>query len=228
MKIIRLLRLAKLIKLLQSTNFNFYLYRIQDFFHLSAASANVIFIVLQVFFIAHLVTCTWWGVTTLLNSYTWYDDAAMVYTPLRGASFQDQYIACLYFMITSLTTTGYGDIVPVGDYDRIFMCFILMFAATVVAYIVANVTTVVDGANKQEIVASNRITEVSEFLRDKNCSTALTREIVDHFTQVRGVSCPTHHSRRWHAMGTVAHARALSPSPPPTRCSKTRRSTTRT
>ena len=42
------------------------------------------------------------------------------------------------------STTGYGDIVAVDDNERIVLCFIMMLAATVVAYIVANVTTVVD------------------------------------------------------------------------------------
>ena len=60
----------------------------------------------------------------------------------------------------------------------------LSLLATVVAFIVANVTTVVDSANKHETVSSDRITEVTEFLREKNCSGSLMREIVAHYTQV--------------------------------------------
>lgn len=105
-------------------------------------------------------------------------------TPTTLHSPQDQYVSSLYVMFTTLSTTGYGDIVPVDDYERIVMCFIMMLAATVVAFIVANVTTVVDSANKHETVTSDRITEINEFLREKNCSSALTREITAHFTQV--------------------------------------------
>ena len=57
-----------------------------------------------------------------------YDDLAYVYHGLRNAAFQDQYVASLYFMFTTLSTTGYGDMVPVDDYERIVLCFIMMLA----------------------------------------------------------------------------------------------------
>ena len=161
MKIIRLLRLAKLIKLLQSMNMNHYIYRLQDLLHLSTSTANLLFIscqvhshlsspffpplhlvssitlylhgqpplhllsgkvplplslplplrsliphpstpsfphlhllvfihllLPQVIFITHLVTCAWWGLSTVMSDYTWYDNPAMVYDPLRDAPFQ--------------------------------------------------------------------------------------------------------------------------------------------
>jgi len=74
-----LLRLAKFVKLLQTMNLNWYLYRLQDMMHLSTSSANLIFIVCQVMFIAHLVTCAWWGICTIMstNNYTWYDYLAV-------------------------------------------------------------------------------------------------------------------------------------------------------
>jgi hypothetical protein len=48
----------------------------------------LLFLPLQVMFITHLVTCAWWGLSTVMSEYTWYDNPAMVYDTLRDASFQ--------------------------------------------------------------------------------------------------------------------------------------------
>ena len=40
-------------------------------------------------------------------------------------------MASLYWTVTTLTTTGYGDIVPINDAERVLNVFIMVVGATV-------------------------------------------------------------------------------------------------
>ena len=51
--------------------------------------------------------------------------------------------------MTTLTTTGYGDIVPTNDSERVLNVFIMVVGATVFGYVVANVSTLVQSFNEQ-------------------------------------------------------------------------------
>eukprot|EP01083_Nonionella_stella_P212190 766541_1 len=54
-----------------------------------------------------------------------------------------KYIVSLYWMITTFTTVGYGDITPRTLIERIFASIIMMFGLASLAYLTANFTSVV-------------------------------------------------------------------------------------
>ncbi len=63
--------------------------------------------------------------------------------PSSESTFQDQYVAALYNTITTLSTMGYGDMVPVNTSERIVNIFVLVFGATMFSYVVANISDLV-------------------------------------------------------------------------------------
>ena len=99
--------------------------------------------VIKVIFFSHMISCMWWGLSTTISTRAWLDDPLMVYDPLRYAPFQQQYIASLYWTVTTLTTTGYGDITPENNAEYVLNICIMVMGATVFGYVVANVSTLV-------------------------------------------------------------------------------------
>ena len=63
--------------------------------------------------------------------------------PPTESTFQDQYVAALYNTITTLSTMGYGDMVPVNTSERIVNIFVLIFGASMFSYVVANISDLV-------------------------------------------------------------------------------------
>ena len=110
------------------------------FFHLST---SFMMTVIKVIFFSHMISCMWWGLSTTISTRAWLDDPLMVYDPLRYAPFQQQYIASLYWTVTTLTTTGYGDITPENNAEYVLNICIMVMGATVFGYVVANVSTLV-------------------------------------------------------------------------------------
>jgi CRP-like cAMP-binding protein len=183
-QLVRIARLLRFVKLLRIVNFIKLFYRLEDLLNISPAFLGLCATLIKVVFIAHLVCCMWWGISTNLSTQAWYDNVDMVYVPLSDAPFKDQYVASLYWTITTLSTVGYGDIVPIGNEERIVTIFVMVLGATVFGYVVANVGTIVGTINQLEARAADRLTHMTEFMKEKNCSKAVVNEIINHFKHV--------------------------------------------
>ena len=46
-----------------------------------------------------------------------------------------QAITAMYFALTTLSTTGFGDLHPVTDSERFICCFVLLSGVTVMSYV---------------------------------------------------------------------------------------------
>ena len=57
---------------------------------------------------------------------TWWD-----YDGLDQRAYWDRYIAGVYWAITTMTTVGYGDILPKSDVERLYATIIMLLGATV-------------------------------------------------------------------------------------------------
>ena len=69
-------------------------------------------------------------------------------TPYGGApadawSVRRQYLAAVYWAITTMTTVGYGDVVPITDSERAFTIFAMIVGGGFYGYVVAQATRVV-------------------------------------------------------------------------------------
>jgi hypothetical protein len=57
----------------------------------------------------------------------------------------------MYWVIQTLTTTGYGDLVPVSDNERILATVILAVGATVFSYVIAHISDLIQSFNQAEV-----------------------------------------------------------------------------
>ena len=129
--------------------------------------------------IGHLVACLWWGVSQGIGGFAWFDNENMVYSTLRDADLRIQYLTSAYWAITTLTTTGYGDITPVNTKERILAIIVIICGATLFGYVVGKM------ANLMGVLSHNPIAEkidnISVYLSEKNCSKKLSKIIIKHF-----------------------------------------------
>ena len=68
-----------------------------------------------------------------------------MYDPVRYFSFNTQYVVSLYLTYTTITGTGYGDIVPVNSEGRILAIVIMVIGVIIFSFSSANVGMLVRG-----------------------------------------------------------------------------------
>ena len=124
-KLIRLSRLAKLFKLLKGNNAVFS--QMSNSMQLSSGVERIVFIAIFAVFFFHISSCMFVFLVEF-ESDLWaawrYDDPYAFYNTF------DLYITSLYYIVTTMSTVGYGDISGGTTQERIY-CIILMLTGVV-------------------------------------------------------------------------------------------------
>lgn len=89
----------------------------------------------------------------------WFDDSAR----LTGESGDIQFLHSWYYMLTTLLTIGYGDILPLSFCERILAIFILLIGITNFSLILSSFVTLITEINEMN-TSSDMVTQVSNWM----------------------------------------------------------------
>lgn len=172
--LVKAVRYFKLIKFLRITKLRKRESSLQEVLGANSVAFEVGKLLFQFFVVAHVVCCLYWIYCTSFGDKHWYD----VYD-LEHASPRDQYIYTLYFVVATLSTVGYGDIVPHTPYERLAVVCICFMAGSVMGYIVAKITAAMNIANASERSVQEKLLEVEGYLSAKHVSSGLRALVLE-------------------------------------------------
>ena len=109
--------------------------------------------------------------------------------PLRAACINEcnvcdhmyQYTTSFYWSIVTLTTLGYGDIGPANHHERMFGVYAMLLGASIFAYSVTNMCTLVHNLNPAEVYNRTRLDELNDFMGFLSAPEALAKKCQDFF-----------------------------------------------
>ena len=177
-RLVRLLKLARLVKLSR------YVSLIEDYVGISPATFDLASLFVQIIFIAHILGCIWWGLGIVMSEpgNGWMDDPyGYLHGSIRDSDLFTKYVCSIYFIFTTLATVGFGDILASNTLERILAIFIMLTGTVTFGYIVANVSTLMGSLDHTKHVITERVSEVTEYLAEKNVSGVLAATIIRHF-----------------------------------------------
>lgn len=179
LKLLKVLRLVRLLRLARLAKVDQYTETIENNTGIHPAAFSLVMMMAQVMFITHLISCAYWFLSASASESPWFDNFS-----LRYESLYEQYTTTLYFTLTTVSTVGYGDIVPTNTYEILMVIAIMIFGATVFGYIVANVSSLMNTFDISESRVTNKISEVTEYLTEKGASRIMSKRIIKHFRHV--------------------------------------------
>ena len=161
-KVVKISRLLRTIRLIRITKLRQYLSLLEQ------RVSNKISILLTVVYlcgvmtaVAHWAACgfsymsqTTDGVNNWISALHLTDSATL-----------DKYVTALYWAITTLTTTGYGDIVPISTNERIYAITIMILSAGIFSYLVGKIGSVIALIERDSSEQKDLLMEISRYLK---------------------------------------------------------------
>lgn len=191
-KALRLLRLLRLIRLIRLLKVSRIVERWSPLIPIRYAWASLIRFALGMLMIAHWIACLMgmipWleGTTradvaenaTAVNWQIAYFENTLSYT---NYSLWTVYLGGFYFASMTLTTIGYGDVIPKTDVERGIVILIMLVGGGSYAYAIGNVFTIISSMDTLTSDFRNTMDDLNQFMQEVNLPIALRVKVRKYF-----------------------------------------------
>ena len=175
LRFVRLLRLIRTVKLINKLS---RLKQKEGFEHISGVLgiATAGFLLL---FVAHALGCIFVMLIGDGGSENWLNH----YRPeLADAENWVRYVTALYWAMITITTTGYGDIIPVTPAERLCAIFVALTGAVTFSYCVGTISLLASQYSTADTRLQMRLRSVFEYLQYRDISAEAKRRVRSHYS----------------------------------------------
>ena len=169
-KTVKLLRMFRLLKLLRLARFNRLLHRYEEEFYSLMTTFKLGKLVILMGVIGHWLSCLWFWTGTLDSTFTDVHGNLLIgwtYRELGGDSTTNPfyfYAKSFYWAIMTMTTVGYGDIVPSTEFELIVAIVGMIIGGFVFGLVVGNLAELSKRANPGELMRQKSVSKVASML----------------------------------------------------------------
>jgi len=165
----RMVKLLKLLKLMRVFRLGRLVGKAQERYQIKHATVMIVKFSFIILFAAHWLGCIFFFISRIQpddeTGHTWLTS----YLSDTGLSIGDRndvekYIAAMYWALTTMTTIGYGDIIPKTMIERCMTTFCMLVGAFTFAYGLTNVCTLLFNHNKYQVDFECLTDELTEFM----------------------------------------------------------------
>ena len=172
-KIVKILRLLKLLRFTRSQFLDTFLTTNKFNSNLTRIIGFIICIALFI----HISGCIWFYVSNLDDTqrFTWTDK-------LRISDKEDfeVYLTCVYFVFTTFTTVGYGDITPVTNSEKIFTIAMMGFGAWIYSYLIGAMSSTIKSNDQAKFILKGKKKFLKDFAKAIDLPTELTLKVKNY------------------------------------------------
>lgn len=93
----------------------------------------------------------------------------------------EPYLTAIYWSVTTLTTVGYGDIVPAEGVHRIYTMVVMFCGVGMYAYIIGTIARLIAGIDYARVLFNNRMDRVDAFMQHHDLPRNLRRRIRNYY-----------------------------------------------
>ena len=176
-RLIRVLRLTRLVKLLRVAKLGRLGNRFENF-DINPAIFGVQRMIIQIWFVAHLLCCFWHflatgtGQTTEANGTAGDGTRIEEVNWLKQFNYEDEpvdtrYTAAFYYVITSMLAIGYGDIHATNTSEMVYAMMIMIVGSILFGAVIAQVNRLIESRNPSQRAFKSRLNELRAYLNER-------------------------------------------------------------
>ena len=193
-KFVRIMKLIRLLKLFRMLRLNRILNRLERKMSIKYGLWQVIKFTFAVMCLAHWQACAWYLMHVLQDKghsgSTWVELLAYNQNsaPLDMQPRWTQYVTCIYWSVTTMTTIGYGDIVPSNTEERIVTLLAELCGASIFLYGLTQVTNLIANINTADVEFHKLMDQANEYFEFRQIPQALRVKVREFFHYKRASS----------------------------------------
>lgn len=164
-----------------------------DNLNINPATINIIKVLMQVVFIAHLVACFWFYLTT---DEVVTDPSELTWTNVGfpddfkyNCTVFDQYVASYYWATTTMLSIGYGDVHAYNNSERIYSMFVFLIGGLLFGTVVTKITKLLQSRNPSKRSLKIKLDELKAYLGDSSVPVPMKIRITVSFNLIHRVLC---------------------------------------
>ncbi len=98
----------------------------------------------------------------------------------------DQYIRALYWVITTISTIGYGDYFPDHESNAqlLYTIVLQLFGVAMFSYVIANVSSMVTNLDVARSMHQKKVEEINAFMRSQRIPAGMQERVRDYYSYV--------------------------------------------
>jgi len=154
----------------------FKVYRLQRFLKIvmdgvlmRKRSFTIAFFLFWLILAIHWLSCIWLGIIGVDSSLNHYSN----------------YVRSLYWIITTLTSVGYGDITPDNNIQMWYAMFVQLIGIGAFGYLIAHVVSIVSKKDPLEIQYTENVELLSATLKHRSLPQDLQKRILNYYGYIR-------------------------------------------
>jgi hypothetical protein len=120
-------------------------------------------------------SCCWVAVAKISSAY--FDTNWIVERKLTDKPWHHIYFVALYFACMTMTTVGYGDVLPQNEMEYIVCMIIMLISCGIFAYTLNTITSVLQNINKATELYKQDLQAIEQYMRKKDIDIDLQRRV---------------------------------------------------
>ncbi|CAD8091652.1 unnamed protein product [Paramecium primaurelia] len=186
-KIMRIVRFIKVIRLMRALKLKKIINQIEDTLFQDKTIISIISffkICLIILSLSHWLACIWNAIRFIEETdNNWYTQYVINFDQEKDNDpdfWFNQYVAGIYFSITTMITIGYGDISPKNTIERSFGIFVMILASGVFGYVMNSIVLLFQNMNESLEDLLNKNTAAIKYMKQKEVNKKLQSRIKNY------------------------------------------------
>lgn len=139
---------------------------------------RLVHLLIVFFILIHWIACVWFLAPSLEN---FPENSWVAVQGIAQADAATQYLRALYWVVTTVATVGYGDIVPANNYEYAFAVGVMLIGAFMYAFIIGNIANLMRNLDGDRMQYFQRVEAIGNYLHERRIPPPFIEMVRDYY-----------------------------------------------